>query len=160
MNGFESWSYGFSSELGIERNIMSAIVVGTDHSPQARAAVEKAASMARLYAVPLHIVTAVRRGQVKEYGSGADHWEFDNVGLAKRALGALATEFDSTVTVTTAALDTNPVTALCGEATRLHALVIVVGNKRVQGVSRVLGSVARGVTKSAPCDVLVVNTRG
>ncbi len=136
---------------------MSAIVVGTGHSPQARIAVERAATMAKLFGVPLHIVTAVRKGEVKEYGSGSnDHW---NVDTDRRALDDLVIEFQSTVTVTTAALDTDPVSVLCEEGTRLGALVIVVGNKRVQGVSRVLGSIAGGVAKFAPCDVLVVHTQ-
>jgi nucleotide-binding universal stress UspA family protein len=138
---------------------MNAIVVGTDQSPQARVAVEKAVHMANLNQVPLHIVTAVRRGQVREFGHGNDHWAFDNLDLATEALLALASEFRTKVTVTTAALDRDPVSALCDEATRLNASVIVVGNKRVQGVSRVLGSVAAGVLKSARCDVLVAHTR-
>lgn len=137
---------------------MSAIVVGTDQSPQAHIAVERAARMAALYQVPLHIVTSVNRGPVQEFGHGSDHWAFDNLDMANRSLGYLAAEFRSTVTVTTTAIDGDPVTALCDEATRLGASFIVVGNKRVQGVSRVLGSVAGGVTKSAPCDVLVVHT--
>jgi nucleotide-binding universal stress UspA family protein len=136
---------------------MSAVVVGTDHSPQARIAVEKAATMAKRFGVPLHIVTAVRKRDFKEYGSGSnDHWKVDT---ARRALAKLALEFQSTVTVTTAALDTDPASALCAEATRLGASVIVVGNKGVQGVSRVLGSIAGGVTRLAPCDVLVVHTQ-
>lgn len=113
--------------------------------------------MAKLFGLPLHIVTAVRKGEVKEYGSGSnDHW---NVDTDRRALDDLVIEFQSMVPVTTAALDTDPVLALCAEATRLGASVIVVGNKRVQGVSRVLGSVAGGVTRLAPCDVFVVHTR-
>ena len=38
--------------------------------------------------------------------------------------------------------------------------MIVVGNRRVQGVSRVLGSIASDVLRRAPCDVLIVNTTG
>jgi nucleotide-binding universal stress UspA family protein len=49
---------------------------------------------------------------------------------------------------------------LCEEATRLEARAIVVGNRRVQGMSRVLGSVAADVTRQAPCDVVVANTCG
>ena len=36
--------------------------------------------------------------------------------------------------------------------------VIVVGNKRVQGVSRILGSIARYVAAHAPCDVYIAHT--
>ena len=49
---------------------------------------------------------------------------------------------------------------MCKEAAELDALMIVVGNRRVQGVSRVLGSIANDVLKQAPCDVLIANTTG
>ena len=52
----------------------------------------------------------------------------------------------------------DPAKMLCEEAGRLGAQAIVVGNRRVQGMSRVLGSVAGDVTKMAPCDVMVANT--
>jgi nucleotide-binding universal stress UspA family protein len=47
---------------------------------------------------------------------------------------------------------------LCEEAARLEASVIVVGNKRVQGAARVLGSIAGDVAKRAPCNVFIVHT--
>lgn len=36
--------------------------------------------------------------------------------------------------------------------------MIVVGNKRTQGLSRVLGAVAGEIAHNAPCDVLIVKT--
>ena len=36
----------------------------------------------------------------------------------------------------------------------------IVGNRRVQGVSRILGSVAMDVARAAPCNVLIVHTTG
>jgi nucleotide-binding universal stress UspA family protein len=47
---------------------------------------------------------------------------------------------------------------LVDEAARLNADLIVVGNVRMQGPSRVLGSVGSHVLRHAPCDVLVVKT--
>jgi nucleotide-binding universal stress UspA family protein len=47
---------------------------------------------------------------------------------------------------------------MCDEAQRLEATMIVVGNHRVQGLTRVLGAVATDVTRHAPCDVLIANT--
>jgi nucleotide-binding universal stress UspA family protein len=43
-------------------------------------------------------------------------------------------------------------------ATDHDAAVIVVGNKRVQGVTRLLGSIATDVAHKAPCDVYIANT--
>lgn len=137
---------------------MGTIIVGVDRSPEAHAAAVKAARMASLYDAPLHIVTAVQKIETHDIKSGREEWHFDSVDIAHQALENLAGEFRATNKVTTAVVQSDPASALCDEANRLNASVIVVGNKRVQGVSRVLGSVAGGVTKSAPCDVLVVHT--
>jgi nucleotide-binding universal stress UspA family protein len=60
--------------------------------------------------------------------------------------------------VTSAVLQGTPAAALVDEANRLDASLIVVGNRGVQGVARVLGSVASGVAAHAPCDVYIVKT--
>jgi nucleotide-binding universal stress UspA family protein len=36
--------------------------------------------------------------------------------------------------------------------------MIVVGNRRMQGIGRVLGSVANSVAHNAPCDVYIAKT--
>ena len=51
-----------------------------------------------------------------------------------------------------------PADVLVQEAERLGASVIVVGNRRVQGPSRVLGAIATAVARNAPCDVYVAKT--
>ena len=43
-------------------------------------------------------------------------------------------------------------------AKEIGADLIVVGNRRVQGIGRVLGSVATDVAHHAPCDVYIVKT--
>ena len=52
----------------------------------------------------------------------------------------------------------DPAVSLCEEATRVQARMIVVGNRRVQGPTRLLGSIASDVAKRADCDVLIANT--
>ncbi|VXB84037.1 hypothetical protein ARTHRO9AX_20041 [Arthrobacter sp. 9AX] len=44
------------------------------------------------------------------------------------------------------------------EAIRKEARVIVVGNRRMRGIGRVLGSAANSVAHSAPCDVYIAST--
>ncbi len=61
--------------------------------------------------------------------------------------------------ITTSVGQGDPAKAICDEAERLDARLIVIGNKRVQGLARVLGSVAGDVMKHAHCDVYVANTR-
>ena len=51
-------------------------------------------------------------------------------------------------------------TALVSVAETVHADLIVVGNRGMQGARRVLGSVPNHVSHHARCDVLVVDTVG
>ncbi|WP_281445477.1 universal stress protein, partial [Paenarthrobacter nicotinovorans] len=48
--------------------------------------------------------------------------------------------------------------ALVNEAEMQDARLIVVGNRRMQGLGRVLGSVANTVAHTAPCDVYIAKT--
>ena len=49
-----------------------------------------------------------------------------------------------------------PAEALIHEAERHEAQMIVVGNLRMRGIGRVLGSVANSIAHNAPCDVYIV----
>ena len=51
-----------------------------------------------------------------------------------------------------------PAEALIKEAERFDARMIVVGNRRMRGLGRVLGSVANSVAHNAPCDVYIAKT--
>ena len=54
----------------------------------------------------------------------------------------------------------DPATTLCEEARRLDASTIVVGNRGTRGPGRLFGSIAKNVTKQAPCAVMIANTCG
>ena len=62
------------------------------------------------------------------------------------------------VKVTYAAAKGRPADALIKEALRIDARIIVVGNRRMRGIGRVLRSVANSVAHNAPCDVCIANT--
>ena len=51
-----------------------------------------------------------------------------------------------------------PHEVLIEEAKHFDDALIVVGNRRMQGPGRLLGSVANSVAHNAPCDVYVVKT--
>ena len=51
-----------------------------------------------------------------------------------------------------------PADVLLDTARELDAELIVVGNRRMQGFSRVLGAIANEIVHRAPCDVLLVKT--
>ena len=138
---------------------MNEIIVGVDGSDTARKAADEAAVMAGAYDRPLHIVLSMSRNTSQQVrGGGSETWTFDSVGVAEESLKALVGELKTSVPITYAVVLSDPATALCEEAVRLDASTIVVGNKRVQGAARVLGSIAGDVAKRAPCNVLIVHT--
>jgi len=137
---------------------LDSIVVCVDQSPTARRAAFVAAKLASNCNKSLHIVMAVsRRNAMHVSGGGGDHWHLDWISTAEQFLDELIAELPS-CPVTRAVSLKDPATALCEEAERLEASVIVVGNRRVQGASRLLGAVATDVARRAPCDVLIANT--
>lgn len=105
----------------------------------------------------LHVVTAVQDAELTDIQVGDGHIDWSWKGADEIAAVIEALGHDR---ITHAAVSNDPATALCDEAERVGAQAIVVGNKRVQGVSRALGSVAGAVLRRAPCDVFVVSTAG
>src|SRR3978361_2328586 len=120
---------------------MTPIVVGVDGSVTAKAAAKRAAEMASALGAPLHIVMAVSGTAGRDVSGGPDGWHRDSVGVADEVATALAGELGLSE-VSHSVVVTGAAEALCEEATRLDAVMIVVGNKRVQGAARVLGSIA------------------
>jgi nucleotide-binding universal stress UspA family protein len=137
---------------------MSSIVVGVDRSDTARRAAERAAVLAGELGTDLHLVMCAERSKGVSMSVGSDTWQSDWLTDAQQFLSELGRQLPHG-TVTTSVGDGDPAKAICEEAERLGAELIVIGNKRVQGLARVLGSVAGDVMKHAHCDVYVANTR-
>ncbi len=137
---------------------MNEIVVGIDGSTTAHRAAVRAAELAMKFDRPLHLVMAVSMTVYADMGAGVAPMLNDAIAAAGATVQAAETEFAYAGVVTSAVVARDAASALCDEAERLGASIIVVGNKRVQGISRVLGSIAGGVAKMAPCDVYIVHT--
>lgn len=135
------------------------IVVGVDGNERAERAAETAAQLAAATGAALHVVCAYTRDQKVETEVGGERLAVsiaeESADIAARVAERLSTVVD---TVTSGAVQARPADALLEEAARLDASMIVVGNKRMQGVARVLGSVPAAVAHHAPCDVHIVNT--
>lgn len=142
--------------------MMRLVIVGVDGSETAAKAAETAIFLAAETGAALHVVSAYDRLEVTEVaGVGDDHWLLSTEAEASATAERTAVRARRRVgTVTTAAVSGKPADALTGEADRLGADLIVVGNKRVQGITRVLGSVATSVAHHAPCDVYIAHTVG
>lgn len=150
-----------------------SILVGVDNSDTALRAAEKAASLAEAFGAELYVVSAFNvrmsdtldsiRGKnepaamTEAYNSVITQYARAAEQTATAVTEALRTKFPE-LAITPKAVEGDPGVALSGEADRVEADLIVVGNKRVQGITRILGSVARSVASEANCDLYIVNT--
>ena len=135
------------------------VVVGADSSPTAAEAVRYAIELAKLSGGTVHIVTAYRPHTMTTKAPAEFAKSINSIDLADALLSELASRAAMAgVSVKTHAESDSPADVICNVAEREHADVIVVGNRGMRGVSRVLGSVPNSVAHNAPCAVLIVNT--
>ena len=136
------------------------IVVGVDGSGTAKKAAESARDLAKALGASLHVVSAFDTDRTEVFGSGSDQWIVSDADGAENVAKSVANSLGQDIKVTYSAARGKPAEALIREADRLDARMIVVGNRRMQGMGRVLGSVANSVAHNAPCDVYISNTYG
>lgn len=135
------------------------IVVGVDGSETAMRAAETARGLAVSLGATLHVVSAFDSDRTEVYGSGSDRWIVSDAGEAEKVAKDVAARLNSEgLKVTYASARGKPAEALIREAERFDARMIVVGNRRMRGLGRVLGSVANSVAHNAPCDVYIAKT--
>lgn len=134
------------------------IVVGVDGSGTARKAAESARDLAAALGASLHVVSAFDSDRTEVFGSGSDKWIVSDADGAENVARTVADALAGDIKVTYSAARGKPAEALIKEAGRLDARMIVVGNRRMRGIGRVLGSVANSVAHNAPCDVYIANT--
>jgi len=145
--------------------VFSNIVVGTDGSDTAAAAVSLAAELAQRHDAVLHLVNAY-----KVPSAGPGMVQAGPVGVSGEAIGA-----DASKNASVAMLDDtraqmaygrvechsvrdDPADAVVDVAESVRADLIVVGSKGMQGARRVLGSVPNSVAHKANCHVLIAKT--
>lgn len=139
--------------------MLGAIIVGVDGSETAKKAAETARDLAIAVGAPLHIVSAFDNGQAQLLVSGNDKWVISQEAQALNVAGNLAAELHlDNLAIAHFAERGTPGRALVEHASKHNAQLIVVGNKRMHGVGRVLGSVANSVAHNAPCDVYIAKT--
>ena len=135
----------------------NVVVVGVDASQSARKAAEVALDLAQSLGASLHVVTAFEMENAETFGVGSDKVRISNADSSEMVAKSLAGSRPG-VEITHFAARGKPADSLIKEAVRLDARVIVVGNRRMRGIGRLLGSVANSVAHNAPCDVYIANT--
>lgn len=134
------------------------IVVGYDGSERARVAVEQAADLATATGSAMHLVTAVdKQDKIHKVGASSDERFMSDSEMARESLGYLAQSYRH-LDISIAAVPGSPAKVLLEEAESVAADLIFVGNRHVQGLGRVLGSVAEDVAHRANCAVLIAKT--
>jgi nucleotide-binding universal stress UspA family protein len=139
--------------------VFETVVVGADGSDTAANAVRKAIELVRLTGGRLHVVTAYRHEQLSAAGGTEAPGALGSRDLAESVLA------DHVSRATAAGIEAeghsrsgDAANAICDVATDVGADLIVVGNKGMTGMRRVLGSVPNSVAHHAPCDVLIAFT--
>jgi nucleotide-binding universal stress UspA family protein len=126
------------------------IIVGTDGSPTANLAVDKAGELAKALGAPVHVVCVP--------AALAGH---DAPGTAAQEIVAEAGDRlqGRGITVQTHVPEGDAAPALDAIAEQEHARMIVVGNKGMTGIFRTLGSVPNRVSHHARSSVLIARTK-
>jgi nucleotide-binding universal stress UspA family protein len=140
-----------------------AIVVGTDGSDRADVAVNEAFALAKMTGAKVHAVHAVHAAAATGFSdvpgtaqstSASLREHVDHVGtelLAKAEHQGVSAEMHNP--------EGDPADALISVANAVDADIIVVGNRGMAGMKRlVLGSVPNKVSHQCPCSLLIVNT--
>src|SRR5690606_7235789 len=141
-----------------DEDMANTVVVGVDGTETSRKAAQRAAEVAQAFDAELVVLVAADPSMAVDVPStGGPRMTAGEV--ADKIAEEIAVKLRETAKkVTTIVSQGKPAEALVQEATRLDARLIVVGNRRVQGIGRVLGSVAHATVAHAPCDVLIVKT--
>jgi nucleotide-binding universal stress UspA family protein len=142
-----------------------AIVVGTDGSDRAGAAVDKALALAQMVNARLHVVHVVRPAVIgTEFvdSAGVVVSQQDMREHGDRICAAIVAKAEGEGIVAKAhSVDGDPADALVKVAEAVDADLVVLGNRGMSGVKRfVLGSVPNKISHRCPCSVLIVNTDG
>jgi len=140
--------------------MFNTVITGVDGTDTAYNAARRAAEIALATGAALRVVVAYGKFEVERLEEPEDFLfttASEALKIVNDATQALLGEFPG-LGVEGSTSEGKPGAALVQSAVDLDSDLIVIGNKRAQGPTRILGSVAREVTAKAPCDVYVVLT--
>jgi nucleotide-binding universal stress UspA family protein len=142
---------------------MDSIVVGTDGSPNAEAAVRRAAKLAKSEGDRVHLVAAYsdRSSFSEAISSSAKREPVDLRGVAESVLARAEAELEAQgIEVVTHARAGEPAHVLLEIAEEQGADLIVVGARGLTSFQRfLLGSVSGKLAHHASCSLLIVRER-
>ncbi len=142
------------------------ILVGTDGSATAEAAIRHAANLAKQMGADLHLISAYSLPDPKQVSRWVQEAGQEFVGLITGTTSAEAavdkgqrTAKEEGVEAIARFEEGDAGEVLINAAERENIDLLIVGNKGMTGAKRfLLGSVPHKVSHHAPCDVLIVHT--
>ena len=152
---------------------MKTIITGVDSSKTALTAAEKAAELAASFDAELYVFSAysissavamqtAKSGNMSSKTSEAYQrlasGQAEAAQQAAESVAAILRDSWPNLKVKALAAEGQPAEVLVQQAEKLNADTIVVGNKKAQGLQRILGSISRNVAATTNCDLYVVNT--
>ncbi len=139
--------------------MFETVVVGADGSETAAEAVRKAIELVKLTGGRLHVVTAYRHEQLSAAEGAETPGALGSRDLAQSVVADHVSRARAAgVGSEGHAISGDAANAICDVADEVGADLIVVGNRGMTGMRRVLGSVPNSVAHHAPCDVLIAFT--
>lgn len=152
---------------------MKTIITGVDSSQTALTAAEKAAELAASFDAELYVFSAysissavamqtAKSGNMSSKTSEAYQrlasGQAEAAQQAAESVAAILRDSWPNLKVKALAAEGQPAEVLVQQAEKLNADTIVVGNKKAQGLQRILGSISRNVAATTNCDLYIVNT--
>lgn len=137
---------------------LNNIVVGVSEAKTSRVAGEHAFRLAEMSGAMVHVVTAVDDAETTVVEVGSDTFVVNDLDVAQDSVADWIRSLSTTADSKVHAIGDKAADALIDVAEQVDADLIVVGNVRMQGFGRLLGSVGKDVVHHAPCSVLVVKT--
>ncbi|MGD0852905.1 MAG: universal stress protein [Acidimicrobiales bacterium] len=139
--------------------MFDVVLVGADDSATARRAVEAACEICAMSKGTLHIVTAFDQLSTVNATNTPEFKHVINEDDGKALLQTLSfIAKKHGVEPVLHGAKGDPADTLIAKADEVGADLIVVGNRGMKGVRRVLGSVPNSVAHGAACSVLIVDT--
>jgi nucleotide-binding universal stress UspA family protein len=139
--------------------VFKIVVVGADDSPTARRAIEAATEIVVMSGGVLHLVTAFEAKTRADSSLPQEYRTYSSDGEAEAALQALSFVVKRRgIEPVLHMVGGDPTAAIVSTADKVHADLIVVGNRGMKGARRVLGSVPNSVAHDANCSVAIIDT--
>jgi nucleotide-binding universal stress UspA family protein len=138
---------------------MAVYVIGIDGSETAARAAARAGEIAAVTNAEILVVCAYSGGRSATVQLGPDSFTFSGLSDAEQTAEAQVAKYRTAgLNATCAVAEGKPAAVILEQAVKVGAVLIIIGNVRMQGAKRVLGAVANDIIHRAPCDVLLVKT--